>query len=106
MGGRPVTGLPGNPHAENLPTLAAFSADGSPTQAAEILLYRVSEALLALAYEQRTATLAATHRHAQNMWVLKDTDALDAGSEEEFMRRMDALADQINTRLGTEIHNA
>ena len=69
--------LPGNPHAEAAVPLGdvAFSADGSPMQATEVLLSDLKHAVLALAYEQRTATLVAWSQHlARTSRASRDVD--------------------------------
>lgn len=60
--------LPGNPFVgepdgDGVIDAVVFSADDSPMQATEFLLDRLSDATLALAYEQRTATLVQAASH-------------------------------------------
>lgn len=96
--------LKGNPFAEAWPDgvidAVVFSADDSPMQPTEILLDQINRSVLALAFEVRTQTLAAAHQNAQHLWIERRLDALDVGSEEEFLKRMDELTNEINTRLG------
>lgn len=80
--------LPGNPHAEAALDALLFSADDSPTQATEGLLAGLKDAILALAYEQRTATLAA-------LWCDPEDD--DMGL---YGVNYGTLADQVKNRLG------
>lgn len=94
--------LKGNPYVEDVLDAVVFSADDSPMQTTELLLDRINLSVLALAFEVRTQTLTSTHQHAQRLWVERRMDALDAGSEEAFMKRLDELAEQINSRLGLE----
>lgn len=76
--------LPGNPHAESAIPLGdvAFSADGSPMQATEVLLSDLKHAVLALAHEQRTATLVAWSQH------LARTSRASRGVDAEVSRRL------------------
>ena len=54
-----TTSMPGNPYADRSEIIDAivFSADGSHMQTTEFLLDQLKNATLALAHEQRTATL-------------------------------------------------
>lgn len=98
--------LKGNPHYDlaydRVVAAAATSEAGDEQVAQTEALMAQTEATLALAFEVRTQTLTSTHQHAQRLWVERRMDALDAGSEEEFLKRMDELTHQINSRLGLE----
>lgn len=80
------TSLPGNPEAEAVARLTAattVAAEGDPS-ANVLALLTYTQATLALAFEQRTATLVA----------LLDSGALGADYTQ--------VAGQITTRLGLE----
>lgn len=83
-----MSALPGNPHygnADGIVDAVVFSADGSPMQTTELLLSDLKDATLALAFEQRTATLVQLVR------ALADTGQRD---------RMEPYLHEINDRLG------
>lgn len=78
--------LPGNQHADALKLHQDFGNTLSPTV----------QATLALAFEQRTATLVSLHQYAADKLV----DGHVHGDEEEYAAHLDMLCDEINLRIG------
>lgn len=88
-----MSNLPGNPHAYNAEygmTSTVLSSDDSGTQTIEALLMDNARATLALAYEQRTATLV----HA----LLSDSLVTDG--------KYDEIQAEVRQRLGLGENNA
>ena len=82
--------LPGNPHARNL-TSTEYTTE-APEHAAACQV----EALLALAYEQRTANLIALHQFGLSLYM--DGKATD--SAVDYLEDMNRLDAQIVERIG------
>ena len=76
--------LPGNPHFEDA------NLDGFEVP------YRQAQATLALAFEQRTATLVSIHQFAARLMLGGEIKGDVNGAAE----RLDALSDEINERIG------
>ena len=82
--------LPGNPHARNL------TSTGYTTETPEHAAACQVEALLALAFEQRTANLIALHQFGLSLYM----DGKVTDSPEEFLGDMGRLDVQIVERIG------
>lgn len=80
-----MSSLPGNHYGEYVEELSAWNVTSSE-----------AEATMALAYEQRTATLVSLHQYAADKLI----DGHVHGNEEEYAAHLDRLRDEINLRIG------
>lgn len=82
--------LPGNPHARNL------TSTGYTTETPEHAAACQVEALLALAFEQRTANLIALHQFGIGLYL--DGEVTD--STVDYLENINHMNDQIVERIG------
>lgn len=80
-----MSSLPGNHYGECVEELSARNVTSSE-----------AEATMALAFEQRTATLVSLHQYAADKLI----DGHVHGNEEEYAAHLDMLRDEINQRIG------
>lgn len=97
-----MSSLPGNDHAAvskfRTEGLHDFQSREGMTDATHITtaIDANTEATLALAFEQRTATLVSLHQYAADKLI----DGHVHGDEEEYAAHLEMLRDEINLRIG------